>query len=326
MMESPTFDESQLKKSPVHYKKVKPEIDKNKAEKVPGMQELWNGIEQFKQQLDSLKQIKNPSPKQRRQIYLLNHHLIQLRKQQYYLMDSCYPTFLGQKNKGEYHGSIVDEQMNYPVLPRGVMSTKDDRFFCNPRLVKGIKQDFNVVSDEEIEKWKKMGRPFFDFRDRDQVYQLILHYNEILDYVHLIPDSPLHNLLWTLDFYIDKAHLSEQQRLIVEGKKMRLQNREIVEMLRKKLGIGHQENYISTIWNRCVMLIAEAAELNYDEWLCKDFDKAWKTCSCCKKELLRDARNFVRKNKASDGLTGRCKQCDKIVRQGSEKIEIKQTK
>ena len=37
MMESPTFDESQLKKSPVHYKKVKPEIDKNKAEKVPGM-------------------------------------------------------------------------------------------------------------------------------------------------------------------------------------------------------------------------------------------------------------------------------------------------
>jgi hypothetical protein len=42
------------------------------------------------------------------------------------------------------------------------------------------------------------------------------------------------------------------------------------------LGIYHKENYISTIWNKAVGLIAAAAELNYDEYLCKDYKKAWK--------------------------------------------------
>jgi hypothetical protein len=38
-----------------------------------------------------------------------------------------------------------------------------------------------------------------------------------------------------------------------------------------ELGISHKENYISTIWNKTVKLIVAAAELNYDEWLCKDY-------------------------------------------------------
>jgi hypothetical protein len=61
-------------------------------------------------------------------------------------------------------------------------------------------------------------------------------------------------------------------------------------------------------------LIAEAVELNFDEYLCKDYDKAWKKCSRCGRELLRDPRNFVKKAKAADGLTGRCKCCDKELR------------
>ena len=29
--------------------------------------------------------------------------------------------------------------------------------------------------------------------------------------------------------------------------------------------------------------IADAAELNYDEWLNRNYDKAWKCCNTCKK-------------------------------------------
>jgi len=61
-------------------------------------------------------------------------------------------------------------------------------------------------------------------------------------------------------------------------------------------------------------LINDAAALNFDEYLCKDYDKAWKCCSRCGKELLRDTRNFVKKAKALDGLTNRCKKCDKELR------------
>jgi hypothetical protein len=68
-----------------------------------------------------------------------------------------------------------------------------------------------------------------------------------------------------------------------------------------------------------VGLITEAVELNYDEFLCKDYEKCWKKCTRCGKWLLRDSRNFVKKAKASDGLTSRCKCCDKEIRQMNKK-------
>ena len=102
--------------------------------------------------------------------------------------------------------------------------------------------------------------------------------------------------------------------LIVQDKKMRILNKDIQKHLQDELGIYHQENYISTIWNKICAQIVEAVELNYDEWLMKDYDKAWKTCCRCGKEMLRDSRNFVKKSKAVDGLTGRCKKCDKEIR------------
>jgi len=71
-----------------------------------------------------------------------------------------------------------------------------------------------------------------------------------------------------LDFYIEKANLSEQQKFIVECKKKRMLNKDICLALEKELGISHKENYVSTIWNRVCGLIADAADLNYDEWCC----------------------------------------------------------
>lgn len=316
MMESPTFDESVLQKNKTQYKKVKPSIDKEKAANVPGMKELWASIDDMAAQLQQLKDKPDQTAEDRKKIYYMNHHLITLRKQQYYLMDSVYPTILGQKNKAEYHPSPTEAQMNYPILPRGTMSGPDDKFFKTPRLAKGFETEkIHIYTDEEVQEMRAEGRPFFDFRNADHIYQLVQHYADIEAFVEFMPDSPLHNLLWTLDFYIEKANLSEQQALIVRDKKKRCPNKEIAKHLMDELGIYHQENYISTIWNKSVILITEAVELNYDEYLCRNYNKAWKVCSRCKTELLRDSRNFVKKAKASDGLTGRCKKCDKELRQ-----------
>ena len=139
---------------------------------------------------------------------------------------------------------------------------------------------------------------------------MCLNYYQLKEQAEKNPDSPLNNLLWTLDFYIEKANLSEQQRLIVDAKKQGLLNKEICDLLMEKMGIYHQENYISTIWNKVTGLIADAADLNYDEWCCKDYKPAWKVCNCCGRLMLRDPRNFVRKAKSPDGLTNRCQKCD----------------
>lgn len=320
LLESPTFNENLLQPKPTIYKKVKPTINKEKAKDIPGMKELWEQIEKAQQTLDEntgkKEKTENSKILNTKQIYYLKHHLIDLRRQQYYLIDSVFQTLPSPQNKSQYYEDVPNTQMNYPIFPRGVMRREDDSLFINPRLDKRTK---SKSTDKELEGLKNTNKPFFNFLDKEHIYQLILFYWDIKGAVENIPDSPLHNLLWTLDFYIEKANLNEQQKLIVRDKKLRLLNKEIAKHLMEELGIYHQENYISTIWNKITQQIADAAQLNYDEWLSKDFDKAWKICNTCGKELLKDPRNFVRKTKASDGLTSRCKYCDKIIRQTNKK-------
>lgn len=306
LMESPTFDENILLKNKNNYKVVKPKLDPAKAALIPGMKELQEDIAK----LDDLVKNGKMSPRQR---YLLKHHLIQIRSQQYYLYDSKYPTYQIQPNRMEYHTSYLEFQGNYPILPRGVMREENDMEFRFPRL--GAYNDVRIYTDEEVEQLKGF---YIDFRNTEHLYQLIINYEDLKVENEARPDSPIHNLLWTLDFYIEKANLTEQQLFIVNKKKKRYPNKDISAALLKELGISHQENYVSSIWNRCLKLIAEAVELNYDEFLARNYDKAWKVCNKCGRELLRDNRNFVKKSKAADGLTSRCKQCDKLMRKGGK--------
>ena len=322
MMESPTFDESVLStlgKKQI-YKQIKPSIDKEKASTIPGMSELWEQIEHLQKILDFNEGKLSPEDFQKpphklteRELYMLKHFIIELRTQQYYLMDSAYPTFQAQKNRGIYWTPQSAQQLNFPILPCGLMSEENDTRFTSPRASRA---PFKPFTEEEIEALEQSGKPFFDFRKPEHLYHLIQAYKDLELEAEKWPESPIHNLLWTLDFYIKKAHLSEQQQFIVDCKKFRMPNKDIAAALLREKNIYHQENYISTIWNRCVKLIVEAVELSFDEFLMKDYDKAWKKCNRCGKELLRDPRNFVKKAKALDGLTSRCKECDREIRLG----------
>ena len=318
MMESPTFDENILQKDNTKYKKVKPTIDKEKAATIPGMKLLWEEIEKMQHVLDrnsGKEEWVEGTPKlSTREQYYLKHHLIQLRTQQYYLMDSYYPTIMAKKNKGEYHEDQFRFQMSYPIFPRGTCKSENDLTFQQPYY--DDTAPARAADEEQIEKLKKEGKPYFDFRDENHLYYLILHYQDLSSWIEDYPEAPLWELLWTLDFYIEKAKLSEQQRLIVEGKKAGLSNKDIRIRLNEELGIDHQVNYISTIWKKAVGLIVEAVELNYDEYLCKDYKKAWKKCRTCGEMKLKDSRNFVRKTKSTDGFTNRCKVCDAKKRKG----------
>lgn len=320
LMESPTFDESIFKKEKNIYKKVKPTIDREQCKDIPGMKELWEQIDQLDRKIKLAQGKVEPEEGETipqydsKQLYHLTHQLIDLRKEQYLLKDTAFPEMPAAKNYGSFYSNPIDLQMNYPVFPCGIMNSENDDNFIHP-----FNSNINFAAkdiEKEIEKLKQEGKPYFSFLDKEHIYQLCLSYYEIKDYAELFPDSPLSGLLWTLDYYIEKANLSDQQKLIVEGKKKRLLNKEICEQLMSQLGIYHQENYVSTIWNKACQLIADAADLNFDEWCCKDYGKAWKKCNCCGETLLRDPRNFVRKAKASDGLTNRCKRCDQKKRRG----------
>lgn len=320
LMENPTFDESELKLGKNIYKKTKPTIDREKCKDIPGMQELWKQIDELDRKFKLLEGKEEPQAGEQiptwdaKTQYHMKHRLIELRKEQYLLKDTLFPEMRSQKNFGIYFTHPTEYEMNYPVYPCGVMRYENDGDFKQPWKDQTPFAAKDI--EKEIEDRKKANKPYFSFLDEEHIYQLCLKYYEIKDQAEKNPDSLLNNLIWTLDYYIEKANLSEQQLLIVEGKKRRLLNKEICEELMDKLGIYHQENYVSTIWNKVTKLISEAAELSYDEQCCRSYKPAWKVCNCCGETLLRDPRNFVRKSKAPDGLTNRCKRCDQRKRRG----------
>lgn len=324
LIETPTFDESILQKNRTVYKNPRASIDKERAVKIPGMVELWKDIDRFdlilKQNQGKVPKDKNTPELTQRELYFLNHYLIELRTQQYYLWDSYYPTMGKSQNKAEFKPYPTDSHLSFKIFPRGLMRFEKDDWFTQPYLQPKEFDLWELGTDEEIEDLRRRHKRYIDFRDENHLYYLIQFYTDLQDFVKDYPDSIIHNLLWTLDFYIGKAKLSEQQEFIVNCKKCRFSNKEIAWALERELGISHQENYISTIWTKAVKLIQEAVELNFDEFICRNYEKAWKKCNRCGKILLRDKRNFVKKDNSADGMTNRCKMCDKCLRLGVDPL------
>lgn len=200
------------------------------------------------------------------------------------------------------------------------MVSNRDYDFMEPRTATDRTSAANP--DEEAILLGEKG-PFLDFRNAEHLFYLTYYYYELQSQASIYPDSLLNNLLWTYDFYLDKANLSPKARFVVEGKKKRWQNRQIAEALFEEQGFYHKENYISTIWHVSLRKIVRAVELNYDEFLLKNYDKAWKKCIDCGKERLRDSRNFVRQVRSSDGYMGRCKNCERKKRKQYEQKKLR---
>ena len=79
------------------------------------------------------------------------------------------------QNKAQYFDCIQDIQMNYPIYPRGIMRQEHDEDFMSPR--KDIRHsDLAIDIDKEIEEKKLSNKPYFNFLDKEHIYQLILNY------------------------------------------------------------------------------------------------------------------------------------------------------
>ena len=130
------------------------------------------------------------------------------------------------------------------------------------------------------------------------------------------PDNLLGLIPKTLDYYIGAANLKEQHYTIIQMKIRKCTNKQITNKLTELYGLHHTENYISTIWTQKICVeIANAAVAHYDMFLLRHNEENWKVCNTCGETKLRDNRYFVKKSKTKDGLSGRCKVCDRKIRE-----------
>ena len=315
LMENPNFDEGILTRVNKHNKIVKPTIDRKKDADIPTIQDMWENIDQLQHLLDAnTGKIDDPTAKKLTdtQIYRLRHGLIDIRRGQYYLKDIFKPTIGKAVNKLEYipmphENEIIwnEPDGRYGFAPLGLIDDNGlgKQVFENVREVGYCPDLYNRKAEKII-----------DFRNPNHIYQLFEHYEDLLcGATH--PDNLFGNIARTLDWYIGQANLREQHYIIIAMKKKKCTNKQINKVLTEKCGTTHSENYISTIWTQKICKeIATAAKLHYEAFLARDDDGAWKKCNVCGAIKLRTNAYFVKKNHTGDGLSGRCKCCDRIYR------------
>lgn len=263
----------------------------------------------------------------------LRHFLVELRREQYTLKDSFTERIQLHNAVGRQEEEVISFETDAPVYPLGVFSGSPTQQLIFQPFDKLIPENFTEDQLKEISRFiwslsvqNTTGRPLH-FTDIETVYQLFLLLEEFEEELQeASPFSTISDLLNTLDYYTKEAKLTEVQREILDLKIKKEKNQNIAAYINRKYGKSYTDNYISTIFRQKIIpAINEAAQFHEKIIQNLFFKEEFKVCIKCGRTLLRDPINFVRKSRAKDGLSNRCKDCDKKDREekkqgGKDKI------
>lgn len=318
LLENPNFDESLLNSHNKNfYSSLKPTINREKDADIPTIQSLWEAIDYYQELIEvSTGKKENPNLKKLSpvQLYKARHMVVDMRRQQFTLKDMVRPTAC-------MYGPNIRKVRQ---LPEEIFWEEKGSLFAVAPLGT-IQQNYAAAANQRFYKPKEVEEkdytvnpaPFtIDFRNSNHIYILFEHYEDLRIEGTDRPENTPAAILDTLDFYTDLANLSDAKKFILEAKKKKVDNKTISEEVNRKFGLSHSANYISTIYKQKICgEIAAAVILHYDYYMNRENPFAWKRCNKCGELKLKDTREFMRKTKSSDGLSGRCKECDKKDRE-----------
>ena len=290
--------------------------------KNPPREELLQRFTKEEQEL-----LKAKSEKLTQHHYLkLRHLLVELRQQQYQFKDSYSNLLMRDPSQSHFQQNPKDQEpvfdVDIPVFPLGIKIPGHISEKLFQPLNQVIPQNFSEKELEQISHliWSHRERPkdrYFDFFELEHIYNALLQIEDLQDAADRETlNKATENFLDTLRYYIEIAELSEVQREILDFKIKGIQNQQIAAVINSKYGKSYTVNYISTIFRQKILpAIIEAVQ--YHLRVCENlfFPEEFKECNTCRRLLLRDSYNFVRKGRAKDGFTNRCKRCDKADRE-----------
>ena len=347
LLSNPAFDETLLK--PLTQKSIylspKKVFSREKNAHVAPLYPIWREIDKMAAKIDYFsgkKQLNDFAPEIRDYlaqsphldsygVYKLRHALIDLRREQFAIQDCFAPVIPNLPCQATYNGEMggtdirwQDEE--FPVYPMGllmlgnpnfVMYNEKDSFFA------ATIKNCDTVAAYVPKQPKGTTKFYLDFTDAEHIYNLVKFYEELEISCLDDPDSTIRGIVDTLDFYAAAANLTEDRQEILTMKKQKYTNVFIRDYVNEKYGRSYTSSYISTIFkNQVCKDIAEAAQLHYDSFLHRFNVNDFKRCNCCGKLKLKDTRNFARKARSNDGLSARCKQCDRDERRADRRERL----
>ena len=250
------------------------------------------------------------------------HELIELRRAQYTLRDFFAPT-IAQKGinpvQEEITPPIFDSEIE--VLPLGTFNSSEIAQLVYTPFQKCAPTYFSQDEIKALTKfyWEKQKfsagahNVWFDFRDTNHLYKLVDNWGTLC----LSADNDLNTraLLEGFKFYVAQSKLTDLQKELLDLKKHKVKNADIAITLNKKYGKNYSANYISTVYTQKILTgIAAAANQQVDIIANLSFEEEFKQCLGCGEWFRRTPDYFTRKIRANDGLSTRCKACEKLAR------------
>jgi len=256
----------------------------------------------------------------------LRHLLVEKRKEQFSLKDSYSEPIQRILPQIETNPETFSFDFDIPVFPLGLKGANllgnklfipIDNLDPSSYTEEDLKDISNFYWNKQKEKEKISTYPYYlDFTNLEHLYQFLLLYFEVKDLsLETSLEGTTDKLISTLNYYISMTDLSEIYLEILQLKIRRKKNQEIADYINQKYDKSYTANYISTIFKqKIIKKINESAVLHEKIISNIFFPENFKKCTCCGKVLLRDTDFFVKKTRASDGFTSRCKKCDKEAR------------
>lgn len=254
---------------------------------------------------DLKKSIQNNEPEMTYSFVYLDYYLLINR-----LLPSCavLPTDTGECVNGAF------SPLWHFLCTSGGENIREDKWYCY-LTYEGVK--FRIQKNyyfARLEYWRELRERRLDLTNAEHIYQLFEHYSNLKESSYEDTDGQMKYILMALDDLQDDSELTLIQQHILDRKVLKYTNERIKDELKDIYGISYNVNYISTLYKNTCKQIAETAAIQQLEFDNRANPSMWKVCSCCGKRLLRNPYYFVRKNENRDGLSARCKKCDKRIR------------
>jgi hypothetical protein len=315
LMDNPAFDENRFLPADFNtYTKPKPRIHDSDSE-LPGMADLQHTIRGLQAKIDN-------GEYKGKDLWRAKHILVDLRREQYALRDIHIKTIVFKRfTPPQYVRPELDVQSGYVrevVNLDGSAANKNSTPTSSSLGEQNTPPEQNMLPAGDMVgtdwEWVEVGHAV-DLTNPLHIYHLLERYSSLKESVYDDTDAPLRYLLYTLEEIVEKAELSPDRKYILIRKVDRATNEQIRQELIDKMDKSFNVNYISTIFKREICnAIANTAKLEEDKWRARNQPERWKVCSTCKIKKLADPREFVRRKDSADGLSARCKKCDKKKR------------
>ena len=287
---------------------------------IPGMEELWDSIDRIEHTINVNKGLVDGDGNEEiisdpYRLWQLNHILIDLKRHQYYLLESYKPTLHFANISHSTTPTYNFDSDTFYWMTRAEWDKKLEKMRYRSDISRNL-EDYetreNPITGELEIKWL-VRRHTFNWENSWHVKNLILHYSAIYMQCYDKMDSWGRTLIYDFDRYATLAELSPAREFILLRRIDRASPEQIAEDLRMQFGLDYKPNHILEILDKEIP--QKIADTALRLRLLKETPmEERKVCPQCKQALPATPLFFYRNASKQFGVESSCKECQRKMK------------